>query len=163
MRIDTKPYTDFTQANQAEFNRIHDEYGFSAFSPKQIVEGLEKLESRGYSDSEITYLGYGFYMVQDHVQEYEKFNKACRVRLREMMSDYNFALGAFYYEMCNHEYGINLQGAWDVCSVFGNVKFSEGATGLDYLKQLGYGGETARAFKRARLAYYADAEENEWF
>lgn len=31
------------------------------------------------------------------------------------------------------------------------------------LKQLGYGGETARAFKRARLAYYEDAEENEWF
>ena len=79
------------------------------------------------------------------------------------MRDSAFAEEAFYYEMCNHEYGINSQGDWDVCSCFGDCQYSPEKGGKEYLLDMGYGDTAIGAYLRARRRYYRDAEENEWF
>jgi len=83
--------------------------------------------------------------------------------LADLMNDPTFAEDAFYYEMCNHEYGINMQGAWDVCSCFGDCKYVDGKTGPMYLAEMGYGPDVCDAYRRAKVRYFKDAEEHEWF
>jgi hypothetical protein len=62
-----------------------------------------------------------------------------------------YMIKAFEYEMDNHEYAINWQGDWDVCSCFGRCKYSDSKTYRDYLKEMG---------KENMIKAYSIAKEN---
>lgn len=160
--IDTKQYEAFTNAAQENFNRIFGEYGFSAFSDSQFKAGLLKLHDKGYHDFKLTNLGHGGFIMSDHYAELEKTVEDHNVERDRLMQDPTFATAAFYYEMCNHEYDINLQAAYDVCSMFGNVEYDDDYTARDYLAQLGFGAPIMAAYSVALSAYRRDAEENGW-
>lgn len=73
--------------------------------------------------------------------------------ITELMKDPVFAEEAFRYEMDNHEYAINLQGDWDVCSCFFSVEYESSKTGDDYLKESGCSDEIIKAYHRAARAH----------
>lgn len=73
--------------------------------------------------------------------------------ITELMKDPVFAEEAFRYEMDNHEYAINWQGDWDVCSCFFSVEYESGKTGDDYLKESGCSDEIIKAYHRAARAH----------
>ena len=58
----------------------------------------------------------------------------------------------FYYEMCNHEFGINWDGKAEVLSACDLTE-----------KQLDSIPELKQAWKAAKKKYYAAAEKNGWF
>lgn len=72
---------------------------------------------------------------------------------------YEYWKQAFYYEMCNHEYGINWDGDWDVLSVFWNVKYISGDYDLQgYFDQLDLTDIQCRAYMDARKQYFKNHE-----
>lgn len=135
---------------------------FWAFSNSQFKEAMEE---RGLTENDTDKIyslgGGGFYLRSDAEVIHAFFNK--KDELPELMKDPAFAEEAFFYEMKNHEFGINWQGAWDVCRCFGDCEYGEEKGGVDYLREMGYGEETVAAYKRAKKHYYKMAEENEWF
>lgn len=163
MDINTKLYTDFVNASQHDYEQLFSKYGFYAFNDKQFKRGEDELRERGYADYSLTSIGYGGFVMSDHVDEIIEVAKARKRRLRASMENREFAIGAFYYEMCNHEYAINTQAAWDVCSCFGDVDYVDGGNGAYYLTQLGYGRNVVRSYRLARESYMRDAIENDWF
>ena len=82
--------------------------------------------------------------------------------LDDAMQNPEFAHGAFLHEMWNHEYHINMQGDWDVCSCFGRCEYGEGKGGLTYLREMGYGDAVLEAYQRARDEYCIRLDERSW-
>lgn len=103
----------------------------------------------------------GFFLKSDADVIHEFLNRPNE--LPELMKDYDFAFGAFYYEMGNHEYHINWQADYDVFSCFGNIKYDDSYYAEDYCDQLKFEEVTRRAFKDARNKFYKDAEEKGWY
>lgn len=81
---------------------------------------------------------------------YELFDKLNKARVECEQSD-EYMRKAFEYEMDNHEYAINWQGDWDVCSVFGECKYGEDKDYTDYLKEMG---------KENLIPIYAEARKS---
>lgn len=154
-------YSQYRKAKQKEFDDLPI---FFAFGDRQFKEEMEK---RGLTEKDVDKIyslgkGYGGYYLRsdaDIVRAY--FQK--EDELPELMKDKDFAVSAFYYEMCNHEYGINYQGDWDVCTCFGNCKYMPDKYGEDYLKEIGYGDDVIDAYRIARSRYNKAAMENDWF
>lgn len=142
-------YTDYSRMKQEEFNALPI---FWAFSTDQLEE---KLLERGYTLGDAGRVLYrfgngGFYLKKDSAIVKAYFEKDWVAELRERMeADHEFAREAFEYEMWNHEYPINWQGDWDVCSCFGNVEYDDGKYGDDYLRELGYSEELIRIYEQA--------------
>lgn len=136
---------------------------FFAFSNEQLYAEMEK---RGLQRTELSQIvrlsSSGAFALKSDLPAIKAWLNREETPLETLMQDPDFAESAFYYEMCNHEYGINWQGAWDVCQCFGDPKYSEEKTGPDYLRDLGYGEETINAYRRAEKRYYHDANENDW-
>lgn len=151
-------YQDVSAARQAEFNElpIWWAFGQKQFDEQMTAHGLRPNET----DKLYSFPGGGFYKKEDAQIIRDFFNR--KDIITELMKDPAFAEEAFYYEMANHEYHINWQGDWDVCSCFGNVEYKEGAGGLYYLTELGYGDEIKTAYRRAADKFFADAAEEEW-
>lgn len=124
-----------------QFKRVCEEHGIP-------LDGSVKLVS----------LGAGAFCKKDDYPVIERFTHQEK-ELKCLMSNYDFAYEAFYYEMGNHEYHINYQGDWDVCSCFGECEWSEDKTGLDYLVEMGYGNETARAYVNARKKFLKECRD----
>lgn len=74
------------------------------------------------------------------------------------VDDFEFQVGAFLYELYNHEYSINWQGDYDVFSCFGNVPYKEGASAGWYMDKLKFTETQKRAFYEARRKYYKECE-----
>ena len=150
-------YVEYKKKIQDGFNTLPI---FYAFGMKQFKE---QMEQRGLTENDTDkirqFYGGGIYLVKDEpiikawLDEYDNGNK-----LKKLMKNPKFAEEAFLYEMNNHEYAINWQGDWDVCSCFGNPKYSEDKTGVDYLKDMGFGTETITAYLKARKRHYKLAE-----
>lgn len=152
-------YKEYKDARQGEFNSLP---VFFAFNNEQFKEGMEKYGLTENDTDKIYSLGAGgYFLKKDKPLIDAYFNK--KDELPDLMKDKTFAEDAFYYEMCNHEYSINWQGAYDVCSCFGACEYGEMKTGDDYLKEMGYGTETRRAYQSALARYNKDAIDNEWF
>ena len=152
-------YEEYKKKQQSEFNALPI---FFAFSMEQFAREMEKRGLTVNDTDKIYRFGNGgFYLKSDAPIIREFMNKPDPIR--ELMNDSEFAESAFYYEMCNHEYGINMQGAWDVCSCFGDCEYDDEKGYSDYLKEMGYSKETINAYRAARKRYYADAEKFEWF
>ena len=145
-------YKEYREKTQSEFNALPI---FWAFSNKQLEEQLVK---RGYTLEDASKVLYrfgngGFYLRSDSETIKEFFKVDHNAQLRDLMeSDHKFAQEAFEYEMANHEYPINWQGDWDVCSVFGDVEYDEEKGGREYLQELG--------FSEAVIGLYGIASRN---
>lgn len=153
-------YETWKNNQQEEFNNLPI---FYAFSDRQLEE---KLKERGLTMSDLDKIyklgeSGGFYLKSDAETIREYFNKPDE--LPKLMEDYDFAFGAIYYEMGNHEYHINWQADYDVCSCFGHVDFSEPYDIVDYFNQLDWNKTTRRAYMDARRKFYKDADEKGWY
>lgn len=146
-------YEEYKNQRQSEFNALPI---FFAFSMEQFAREMEKRELTVDDTDKIYRFGNGgFYLRSDAPIIREFMNKPDPIR--ELMNDPEFAESAFYYEMGNHEYHINLyQGDWDVCSCFGSCDYGEEKDYRDYLKEMGYSPEVISAFRTARNHFYED-------
>lgn len=152
-------YEEYCTKRQEEINKLPLMF---AFSEEQFNEGMKKLGLKPTDTDKVYKLGGtgGFYRKEDAEQVRACL---CKNELPELMKDHEFAEGAFYYEMCNHEYGINWEGDWDVCSCFGDCEYGEDKSGVDYLREMGYGEDVCKAYQNAKRKYNKMAIENDWF
>lgn len=153
-------YQEYRASAQKQFDELPI---FWAFSNEQFKKALEE---RGVSMDErgavcrLPFNG-GFYLKRD--AEIIKAYVNREDPLKKLMGSEQFAEEAFYYELCNHEYAINYQGDYDVCSCFGNCEYEEYKAFSHYLKEMGYSDKVVGAYRKAKQRYFKDAEENEWF
>lgn len=150
-------YQEYRDKRQAAYNALP---VFYAFSDSQLEKEMNK---RGIEDTDkIERVWNGGFCLKSDAQVIRDFVNAPD-ELPELMKDFAFAEDAIYYEMCNHEYAINWQADWDVCSCFGKVEYTEDDDELDqYFAQLAWTDATKRAYMAARSRYYKDARENDW-
>lgn len=143
-------YQEFKKQRQEAYNALPVKY---AFSNEQFKEMMKEWGLTEKDTDKIYKLGStgGFYLKTDAPKIRAWMNDDSDEQLEKLMQDEEFAVGAYYYEMCNHEYGINMDGDWDVLQCFGKEKLEE----LDE-NQL-------RFYKIARKKYWEDALKNEWF
>ena len=155
-----KTYQQYKEEKQAEFNALPI---FFAFSNEQLYEEMKKHGLRKTDTDKLLRVGDtgGFFLKKDAPQIHEWLNR--RDELEDLMKDPEFAESAFYYEMGNHEYHINLQADWDVCGCFGNCEYEYGKSYRDYLKEEGYGEPVVEAFAAAKQRFLADANTNGWY
>ena len=153
----TMTYKAWKDKRQAECNALP---LFFAFSNDQFAKCLSE---RGLSmDNEddlkkiVRITNGGFCLKTDLPKVKEFFDSD---DLRKRMNNKAFAKSAFLYEMRNHEYGINWQADWDVCSVFGNCEYDDGKDYTDYLKEMGYEDKHIIAYAEARTTYYRTCSE----
>lgn len=156
-------YTDIKNQRQEEFNKLP---FFYAFSDKQLEDELAKRGLTLSKDdlkkvSRLDSVPGTFFLKADTQVLQEYYNRPDP--MDELMKDPGFAETAFYYEMGNHEYHINWQADWDVCSCFGNCEFEEEKDYRDYLKEIGFGDEIILAYKKARARFLHDADEKGWY
>lgn len=151
-------YTEYKAARQGEFNALPI---FWAFSNKQFEEAMRERGLTMNDTDKVFSIGHGgFALKRDKDVILAFLNK--EDPLPELMKNPVFAFDAFYYEMCNHEFAINTQGSWDVCSCFGECEYSNDKGGAEYLSEMGYGDDTINAYYAAKAQYFRDAEENGW-
>ena len=152
-------YAEYKESRQNEFNTLPI---FFAFSMDQFAKAMHERGLTENDTDKVASIGAGgFYLKSD--APIIKAYLAKEDPLDELMKDYDFAKSAIYYEMCNHEYGINWEGDWDVLSCFGNVEYTEGESARQYMDKLGWADETKQAFYMARVEYFKQAEQNDWF
>lgn len=152
-------YKNFREAQQEAFNKLPI---FYAFGEKQFTEQLEKRGiKREEAKDKLFRFGDtgGFYLKTDAEQVREVLKRDFAGELREVMeADHDFAYEAFEYEMFNHEYPINWEGDYDVCSCFGSIEWSEEKDGVDYLQEIGFTAGVIAQYVNARK-YVMGAQE----
>src|SRR5574344_210153 len=106
-------YEEYKNKKQEEFNDLPI---FYAFSNEQFEAAMNERGLTLKDTDKIFKLGDtgGFYLKKDAEIIRAYFSK--QDELSELMKDKTFATEAFLYEMNNHEYAINWQGDYDVCS-----------------------------------------------
>lgn len=161
---DMKPYLALKKRQQEEYDRFSNEWCFYAFSDSQLEEGLRKMrEKLGEDEKAVRFLP-GCFVAESRFGELESISDRQMEELFDAMQDDAFAESAFLYEMENHEYGINWDADWDVCSCFphGSIEYEQDADYREYLRQCGYGEHTVAAYRAAKAQYYRLADENGW-
>lgn len=157
-------YNDFRQKQQDEVNQFP--FGF-AFSKEQFNEMMANWGLDPEKDiDKIRSIGGGGYVRRTDVLEMLKMFKRLKEEKKEFMSDINNFESAIYEEMWNHEYDYNLQGAYDVCSCFGEIEYcGDDLTEDDeiqvYANKLGWNDEQLKAYFKARKRYYKKFYEEE--
>lgn len=156
-------YRTYKEYRDAEQKAANDLPLFFAFSRDQFRAEMEKRGLTEHDTDQIYPFGNtgGYYLRSDAPIIHEWLNR--KDKLPALMENFDFAVDAFFYEMCNHEYGINWQGDWDVCRCFGDPVWSEEKAGADYLREMGYTDTTIKAYAAAAKKYHKAAYENEWF
>ena len=93
-------YVDLKEKHQAKYNAFPMMF---AFSNEQFDEGLKKLDATA---KEIVYLGFGTYIKEVDISDYEKMVKRLNNEKSEMLNNNDrYTYQAFLYELANHEYG----------------------------------------------------------
>lgn len=151
-------YTEYRKSRQEEFNKLPI---FFAFSNEQFRNAMEERGLKESDTCKICSIGNGGFCLKSDLPLIKAFIDTPDPVI-DLMDDDTFAEDAFYYEMCNHEYGINWQADFDVCSCFVLCEYGEDKDFCDYLEEAGHG-EWKTAYRQARRKYFADAEENDWF
>lgn len=146
-------YKEYRDERQNAFNELPI---FWAFSNEQFREAMEKRGLTGHDTDKVYRLtASGFYLKADAQKIADYFNAPDP--LPELMKDRTFAYEAILYEMANHEYCINWQGDYDVCSCFGEIEHSDSPDELErYFDKLGWGQETRQAYFDARRQHIMD-------
>ena len=130
-------------------------FGF-AFSETQFEE--MKIQLGVKENSELYRLGDtgGFYRKADSELIHRTFKRHAEERKNAIFTksgiNAEYVQSMFYYEMCNHEFGINWDGTADVLSACDIT-----------MEQLNSTPELKQAWNAAKKQYYAAAEKNGWF
>ena len=147
-------YREYREVKQKSFNELPI---FFAFGMRQFKEAMEERGLTEKDTDKIYSLGAGgYYLRSDAPLIRAWFSK--KDELPELMKNYEFAEDAFFYEMVNTEYGYNSQADYDVCRMFGECEFDYQKDGSQYLKDMGYGEDTIRAYRAAEKKYYKNAD-----
>lgn len=151
-------YQDYLNKRREEFEALPIWFAFGQrqFDEAMIEHGLQPTDTdKIYRLSDTG----GFYKREDAAIIKAFFDSGSY--LETLMGDGAFREDAFYYEMGNHEYAINWQGDWDVCSCFGGCEWSEEKTYVEYLQELGHP-EWVPQYRKAKKRHMRYAIENEW-
>lgn len=144
-------YQEYRKERQNRYNTWFDKYGFYAFSDESFKEGMKRF-GLGTDDNSLSKIFRGpggLFYLKEGSEEFGEWLTSDNID-ELMESDDEFAIGAFRYEMGNHEYFINSQGDWDVCSCFCACDYKEGADYRDYLKEGGYSEHVIELYRKAR-------------
>lgn len=108
-------YLDLVERQRKEIEEFPIAY---AFDEKQLEEALKKL---GATKEEcVSIYGHGDIVKKEDAPKFIEMLKRHVKEVQDaLLSDNDFALAAFLYEMDNHEYAINYSGDEDVLGCFG--------------------------------------------
>lgn len=149
-------YTEWRKKEEELANRLP---LFYAFSNQQLDDELAKRNVTVKDIYRLSVFPGAFYLKADSEKIRDYFNRDSCKQLRElMMSDTQLAEEAIEYEMYNHEYPINWQGDWDVCSCFGGVEYKEDSDYRDYLSELGFNDEIIALYGRVARKVRSEGE-----
>lgn len=143
--INTKPYEELKDRQREEFNNFPIAY---AFNKQQLQEALDKLGAESIMEC-VSVFGHGDIVKKENAMKLVEMMKRHDQEVAEAMKDYDFAVGAFLYEMNNHEYCINWEGDENVLGCF--------MLDFEKLEKLGLSG----AYRTARQEHMRIARE-EW-
>lgn len=155
-------YQQMKARHQEEFNALP---LFYAFTTEQFDEALSKrgLDRKTMPAGTVTRLSAGGFCLTSDKDRILKTAERMAAEVAAELEDYDFAYGAFLFEMGNHEYFINYQGAWDVLSCFGLdddvSEYEECKGALEYMRDMGLKPSTQRAFFDAAEEHYRQFEE----
>lgn len=150
-------YEDWSRIRQEEVNALPMHW---AFGKAQFDLLCEELGAQPEDFIQSKALGGALILEKDWPAVKAFFEQPDEVGV--LLGDYEWAKGAFLYEMGNHEYHINWQGDWDVMHCFTDIEYrDEDAEG--YLKRLDWADDTKRAYRDARREYYKACDENGWW
>lgn len=152
-------YQEWRDSKQKEFNALPI---FYAFSEKQFAEAMQERGLKPTDTDKVYRLGMGGYYLRSDAPIIRAYMEQPD-KLSELMKDPEWAEDAFYEEMLNHEYAINWQADYDVCSCFCDCRYSDNSTYVDYLRAGGYSDEVIEAYRRAKKRHMQMALDNEWF
>lgn len=111
--MNTKPYEELKDRQREEFNNFPIAY---AFNEQQLVAALAKLGAK--KGECVSVFGHGDIVKREDAPKLIKMMQRHDQEVAEAMNDYDFAVGAFLYEMNNHEYCINWEGDENVLGCF---------------------------------------------
>lgn len=152
-------YEDWKDTKQKEFDALPI---FFAFNYEQFKEAMEERGLMVTDTDKIYKLGMGGYYLRSDAQKIRDFINLPN-ELPELMKEHDFAVGAFLYEMQNHEYAINLyQRDFDVCNCFCETEpeYGDNKDYKDYLRESGHE-DWIEPYQEARQKYYELERERE--
>lgn len=144
-------YQQYKEREQGRFNNLPIKFAFGRTQFREMMEAWGLTEN---DTDKIYALGAGGYYLRSDAQIIrDYFNR--KDELPDLMADEEFAIDAFEFEMANHEYAINWQGDWDVCSCFANKELAYGddKTYVDYLTEMGHP-EWIDAYSKAKKNHH---------
>lgn len=146
-------YTDFKDMLQ---NKVNNLPMIFAFSSEQLDNALDDmgLSLKDMKGDKLISMGAGAFCLKSDLDYVLSELHAVDDARREFIEDYEHAYDAFFYEMGNHEYHINLQGDWDVLSCFGLdddvCEYEDGKDVDEYMDAMGLSLVTKAAYHDAR-------------
>ena len=150
-------YSEFRERQQDEVNKLPMYWAFSESQWEKLLKDLG-LTEENCKDNLTTFAG-AIVRKSDLTMIQETFARLDKEK-DEAFKDIEFFKDAAVYEMCNHEYGINMQGDWDVINSLGfTVRYSDGRE----LDECPMSDEQKAAYLEARKEYYRLADENGWY
>ena len=158
-------YQEFNRERQNNLNRLPIRW---AFGEEQLDKVLEDWGiTRNEMIDKCRPLAGGIYLKSEQplVDEILSKDEEYRDKLHRLMEeDEDFAVDAFYYEMCNHEYFLDYyEGDYNVCECFGNCEYGDFKDYRDYLSECEYSEKVAQSFRKAMKKHLKEAEENGWY
>ncbi len=160
----TKPlssYDEFQRKKHYLYNLFHQRADY--VSQFQIIRTEEEREQYRNMISDLDYDPVGMCytddmnMINKHIELYQVLAE----RRTEMEKDYAYLKSAIKYEMYNHEYSINWQADYDVCSCFGTVTYKGNSANelRSYFEQLKFSATQRKAYLDARKEYYEEVNK----
>ena len=107
---------------------------------------------------------YAYYDSQEFVEKCVKLHVALTKAKNDTLDNFDYWVDAIYYEMCNHEYGINWQRDYDTLSAVGNPDWhGEDEPSLRKMfDDVGFNEIQRKAYFAAKDKYYKMADEKGW-
>lgn len=150
-------YEQMKKRHQEEFNKFP--LG-AAFSDEQFNKMMENWGLAPTDVDKIYQVAVGMFVRKCDSKALSSLIERTNREMVEAMKDVTFFYEAALYEMCNHEYAINMQRDYDVINALGfDVEYSDGGEIAD----APFSDEQRAAYLKARKEYYRLAEENEWY
>ena len=160
-------------ANYDEFERreryLHNHYGMQKYhiSIWFIGSDAEREALRKKTETMIyDPVSFAYYLPEDaaFVEHHKKLYLDMIEQEEKQKNSMEYWIGAFYSEMCDHEYGINWQGDYDVISCFGNIPRNVDCDDVKAMFDAVQFNDVQRAaYAAARRKYAKAASENNWF
>lgn len=154
----TETYEQIKKRQQKEFDSFP--MG-AAFSNEQFDTMMTKCGLNPDDTDKILSIGYGCFIRKSDRNSFHEMVSRQSEEMEIAMKDIEFFKSAVLYEMCNHEYGINMQADYDVINSLGfDVEYSDGGE-LANCTEMTH--EQKVAYLSARKEYFRLAEEKGWY